>query len=814
MLDAFAHAEVPFERVVDDLQPVRDTSRNALFQAMVVLQNTPEQPVDLPGIEVEELPLPVVSATFDITFEFVEQDGALLGRVEYSTDLFDADTIRRLVECLRLMLAALVANPGRPVAELGLLDEIERRQVLVEWNDTASPVSDGTFTRVFERQARLTPAEIALVFREEALTYAELNAWANRLAHSLIARGVGPERVVALRLPRSTEMMVAVLAVLKAGGVYLPVDPELPPERVAFVLSDARPMLVIDDLAMVQDIRGFPATDPTDADRNGALRPENTAYVIYTSGSTGLPKGVAAEHRNLANLLHNHHDAFLPREVAARDGRRLRVALAAVFSFDTSWEGPIFMAAGHELHVLDDDVRRDADALVHYTVERRIDLLNLTPSYVQQLLPAGLLSDPRHQPGVLMLGGEAVGELLWRELTATHGTTSYNFYGPTECTVDTVSCQFSDSARPTIGRPLRNTSAYVLDAWLHPVPVGVPGELYLAGAQVGRGYLNRPGLTAARFLADPFGAPGSRMYRSGDRVRWTASGLLEYQGRADEQVKIRGFRIEPGEIETVLLAQQEIAEAVVIARDDEGTGHKRLVAYLVPGAGAEVPGTVTLRERLGRSLPDYMVPAAFVELQALPLTPSGKVDRRALPAPELNLESEVGHLAPRTTVESELARIWAEVLGVRRVGVLDNFFSLGGDSILSIQAVSRAREAGLGLSTKDVFLNQTIAQLATVVVDATLPTAVEDVVTGPVPLTPIQCWFLGTDTPNRDHFTMSTFVELAEDVDVELLRGAIAALVEQHDALRLRFSLVDGRWTQDVVERERDVLEVLDLSSV
>ncbi|MGH3622326.1 MAG: amino acid adenylation domain-containing protein, partial [Sciscionella sp.] len=804
VLEAFANDAAPFDRLVEAVGSHRDISRNPLFDVLVVLQNARQAIPEFSGLRVEEVTLHQSAAIFDLTFEFTERGNTLTGFLEYNTDLFDDGTAEAAVRHLFVLLGAVTTDPDRAVAELPLSDDHERRRVLVDWNDTASPISEGTFTDVFERQARLTTGETALVFRDEALTFAELNAWANRLAHSLIARGVGPECVVALKLPRSTEMMVALLAVLKAGGVYLPVDPELPAERVEFVLSDARPVLVIDDLAAVQDVRGFPDTDPTDADRNGTLRPDNTAYVIYTSGSTGRPKGVAIEHRNLANLVHNHHDAFLRGELAAQDGRRLRVALTAVFSFDTSWEGPIFMVAGHELHVLDDDVRRDAHALVEYVATRRIDLLDLTPSYVQQLLPAGLLSDPRHRPRVLLLGGEAVGESLWRELAAMPETASYNFYGPTECTVDTLSCGISEHPRPVVGRPLRNVSAYVLDERLNPVPVGVPGELYLAGAHVSRGYLHRPGLTADRFIADPFGEQGGRMYRSGDRVRWLENGLLEYQGRADEQVKIRGFRIEPGEIEAVLLAQQEIAEAVVIGRDDEAGGHKRLVAYLVPDAGAETPATQELRVRLGRALPDYMVPAAFVELEALPVTPSGKVDRRALPAPTFEAEPEGGYLAPSTTVEAELARIWAEVLGARQVGVEDNFFSLGGDSILSIQVVSRARKAGLQLSTRDVFLNQTITQLATVVVDSTPQATIEPPVAGAAPLTPIQHWFLGSDTPDFNHFNMSTLLGLAEDVDPCALRTAVHAVLEQHDALRTRFRFLDGGWLQEADRWDAD----------
>jgi amino acid adenylation domain-containing protein/non-ribosomal peptide synthase protein (TIGR01720 family) len=771
---------------------------------MVMLQNIPNPPPELDGLRVEDVPLPVVTSTCDLTFEFEEADGVLRGAVEYNTDLFDAPTVERMSGHLLTLLAGIAADPGRPVAELPLLADAERARVLVEWNDTALDVPDVTFPAVFQATAARIPDDTALVFRDTGLTFAELNVRANRLAHHLMAHGAGPERVVALALPRSAEMVVAMLAVWKAGAVYLPLDPGLPRERTELILRDADPVIVLDDPGVVRDVDGYPDTDPVTA-----LRTDNSAYVIYTSGSTGMPKGVTVEHRNLVNLLFNHREDF----VAAAGGGRLRAALTAVFSFDTSLEGLVLLADGHELHLIDEEMRLDPAALVDYVQSRRIDFMDLTPSYLRQVLPAGLLTGERHHPGILMLGGEALGESLWRELAELPGTTGYNFYGPTECTVDALSCPVAGT-RPVIGRPLRNTRAYVLDEALSPAPVGVPGELYLAGAQVARGYLHRPGLTADRFVADPFGEPGSRMYRTGDRARWTAEGTVEYLGRADDQVKIRGFRIEPGEIETTLLRHPDVAETVVVARDDDG--HKRLVAYVV-AAGEAVPVATDLRAFLKGSLPEYLVPTVFVVLGELPLTPSGKVDRRALPAPDARQEPESNYVPPRTPAEHALAGIWAEVLGVERVGVEDNFFGLGGDSILSIQVVSRARAAGWGLTSKDVFLHQTVAALATAVGEEPAPDTVHhDLITGPAPLTPIQHWLFATERENPNHFTMSMFVELTGDLDEDALRGAIDAVVAHHDGLRMRFT------DADTADRRQDVgdagvtgvLRVRDLSEV
>ncbi|GGS58609.1 non-ribosomal peptide synthase/polyketide synthase [Actinokineospora fastidiosa] len=769
-LTAFTHAAAPFDRLVEAVGAPRDPGRNPLFDVLVMLQNAQRGLPEFPGLAVAEVELRRWAANFDLSVEFTERPDRLDCVLEYRTDLYDAATVRALADRLTVLLGAIADAPDRPLAELPWLTPAERQAVTRDWAGPALPVPETTFPALFEAQARRTPDAVALVCGTESLTYAELNARANRLAHRVIAEGAGPERVVAVSLPRGVDAVVAQLAVLKAGGVYLPVDPALPAQRRAHLVADSGAVLVID---RPLETDGLPDTDP-----DVGLRPDNTAYVVYTSGSTGLPKGVAVEHRSMVNLLHNHRADF----VAAAGGRRLRVALTAVFSFDTSWEGPVLMADGHELHLLPDEIRMDPAALVEHVAARRIDFLDLTPSYLRQLLPEGLLTDPRHRPAVLMVGGEAIDDALWRELAAAPDTAAYNFYGPTEATVDAVSTPVTGD-RPVIGRPLRNLRAYVLDARLRPVPPGVPGELYLAGPQLARGYLGRPGLTAERFPPDPFGGQGERMYRTGDLARWTADGRLDYLGRADDQVKVRGFRIEPGEIEAALVAAGA-REAAVVVREDGG--HRRLVAYVV---GDEDPAA--LRAEVRRTLPEHMVPAAFVRLDRLPLTPNGKLDRRALPEPDRHAAD---HVAPRGATESLLAGIWADVLGLDRVGVTDNFFAIGGDSILSIQIVSRARRAGLALTSRDVFAHQTIADLATAVTRAAEPAAPTR--TGPAPLTPIQHWFFAAHGP-RARFAMTLHVETTADPD--LLAQALAAVVAHHDALRMRFHRTDGEWRQHPV---------------
>ncbi|ANZ40483.1 hypothetical protein BBK82_35190 [Lentzea guizhouensis] len=762
---------------------------SALFDSAVVFENYPvdellddEQGVrvlDVAGADTTNFPLALSANLGD----------RLRLELDYDPRLFDTATVERIAARLAVVLEEIATDPHRPLGELPLMTDDERQQVLVEWNATAGEVTADSVVEVFEAQVRATPDATALVVGDRSLSFAELNAWANRVARVFVASGVGPERLVALSLPRSVEFVVALLAIWKAGGVYLPVDPSLPADRVEFLLRDADPVLVV---------RGsLPDADDQDAGDLAPVGGDHAAYVIYTSGSSGRPKGVVVEHASLVNLLVNHREDFVA-------GSRLRVALSAVFSFDTSLEGIVLMADGHELHVLDEDVRLDPPALVRYVVDHRIDFMDLTPSYARQLVEAGLL-DGEHRPKVLMLGGEAIGEDLWRRLADVPGTTSYNFYGPTESTVDALSCRITADAPVAVGRPLLNTRAYVLDEQLRPVPVGVPGELFLAGVQLARGYLGRPGLTADRFLADPFGGPGERMYRTGDRARWLADGTLDYLGRTDDQVKIRGHRIEPGEVEAVLTQHPDVREAVVIAREVDG--HQRLVAY-VTGAGKD------LRPWLADRLPDYLVPSAFVGLDAIPLNANGKVDRRALPAPDLQAAASA-YRAPRTPVEQQVCRIWADVLGVPRVGLDDNFFELGGDSILSIRVVSRLRtELDAPVSPRALFNSPTVArlvhELGTGAAEDVVPQVPRD---GALPLSFAQqrLWFLDQFEPESTDYLSPSLLRLRGQLDVDALNRALTALVARHESLRTTFDGVDGHGVQVVHPPQPVEVPVLDV---
>jgi amino acid adenylation domain-containing protein/non-ribosomal peptide synthase protein (TIGR01720 family) len=791
VLDAFAHDEVPFERLVEVLQPERDPGRTPLVQALVVLQNTPERSTSVPGLRVGEFVPPVSAASFDLNVDLREEGGALAGHVIYSTDLFEAATIERMTGHLLTLLETVVSDPDRPLWSVPLLSVAERHQLLVEWNGDTESNPRRCLHELFSEQAARTPDATAVVFEGTRLSYAELDARSNQLAHHLVAQGVGQESLVGLCVPRSLELVIGVLGVLKAGAAYVPMDPDQPADRRAYIVEDSGVALVLTP-DQLRERYNHPATPP-----EVRAVPGNLAYVIYTSGSTGRPKGVAITHANVVRLFDATEQwyGFGPDDVWT---------LFHTYAFDVSvWELWGALLHGGRLVVVPYGVSRAPEEYLELLVRERVTVLNQTPSAFYQLIAAD--RDNPELGGQLALrcavfAGEALdlGRLAdWYSRHDDQAPVLINMYGITETTVHVSYLALDEPTAATangsvVGRAMPDLRTYVLDAALQPVPVGVPGELYVAGPGLARGYLNRAGLTSTRFVANPFGEPGERMYRSGDLARWTGDGVLEYLGRTDHQVKIRGFRIELGEVESALLSHPGIAQATVLAREDT-LGDKRLVGYLV---GDDPPSVSELRAFLLAGLPAYMVPSAFVTLPELPLTSNGKLDRRALPAPEGRPELDGAYVAPRTPVEETLARIWAEVLGVERVGVHDNFFDLGGDSILSLRVVSRARQAGLGLTSKAMFLRQTIAELT---VERLTGTG-DGPVTGEVPLTPIQHWFFDTVTVNPSHHNQSLLLELVDDVDEAALRAAVAALLDRHDALRSRFEPSGRQWVAPVSE--------------
>ncbi|WP_328369807.1 non-ribosomal peptide synthase/polyketide synthase [Streptomyces sp. NBC_00445] len=731
---------------------------------------------------------------------------------EYRTDLFDTATAERLSAAMVRLLDAMTADAGQAVGRVDILTPEERHTLLETWNDTALPVvAPTTVPGLFEAQAAATPDAVAVVAGPVTLTFAELNDHANRLARLLAEHGAGPERIVALALPRTADFIVAMLAVLKSGAAYLPIDADLPAERVLAMLDDAGARLVLTAEALAA---GLPDSDGVarlalDAEETVVRLaahsgcgnpvgpdPDHPAYVIYTSGSTGRPKGVVVCHRSVVNLFHSHRRTLHDLAKAGTGRRHLRVGHFWSFSFDASWQPQLWLLDGHALHILDDETRRDPELTAAAIRAQGIDFIEVTPSFLAQMAEYGLIKDGECPLAVVGVGGEAVPDALWSELAALPGTEAFNLYGPTEATVDALAARIGESERPVVGRPVGNTRAYVLDGRLRPVPPGVTGELYLAGAGLARGYLGRPGLTAERFTADPFGEPGSRMYRTGDLARWTAEGTLEYLGRADDQVKIRGFRIELAEIEAVLDRHDAVGQVVVVAREDRPRT-KQLVAYVVPAGGVPSPDPAELRAHAAATLPDYMVPAAVVLLDELPLLSNGKLDRRALPAPEFTLAT--GGREPANDVERTLCARFAEVLGLPGVGADDDFFALGGDSIVAMQLVSRVRAAGLRITPRQVFQHRTVGALAAVAVEldaAQLTRPAHDDGSGTVPLTPIMHALRELGGPIAGYH-QAAFVQTPAALDEAGLHAVLQAVTDRHDLLRARLERT-GRWSLHV----------------
>jgi amino acid adenylation domain-containing protein len=723
-LAAYAHQDVPFERLVELVNPTRLAARHPLFQTMLEFWTGGGDRLDLPGL--------VVTmgggqharhAKFDLTISVFESRGLdgveYHGGVEYAADLFDAATARSLVDRLLRVLDAVTADPGRPIGTVDLLDPAERAAILTEWAGTAGPGPDGTLPDLLAASVERTPDAVAVAFRGVEVSYRDLDARANSLARLLIARGAGPGVLVGVFLTRSVELVVALLAVLKTGAAYLPLDPRYPGDRLAAMLADAAPVCVLTEDAVAADLPapGLRLDDPSvlaelarldggsvgDADRTAPLGGQHPAYVVYTSGSAGRPKGVVVPHRGVVNFL-----AALARITGI--GASDRVLALASLSFDvTAREVFLPLLTGATVQPADDDERRDAHALADLV---RRDGVTLTLGGTPSLL-AELARELTATGGALRLAVSA-GESVRRVPTEVRTALGrlINMFGPTECTMTTTfhDCTADPAGGPDlIGRPIDHARVYVLDERLAPVPPGSPGELYVAGPGLAIGYLGRPGLTAAAFVPCPFDPPGERMYRTGDIARWRADGQLEFVGRADDQVKIRGIRVEPGEVEAHLAAHPDVTRAVVVAREDR-PGDVRLVGYVVPVAGA-APDPADLRAPLARRLPDYLVPAAVLVLDSFPLSPNGKLDRAALPAPDY--DGLPDGRPPATDVERTMCELFAGVLGVPTMFADDSFFDRGGHSLLVARLLARVRDTfGVTVSFRDFFADPTPAGLA------------------------------------------------------------------------------------------------------
>jgi amino acid adenylation domain-containing protein len=727
-LGAYANQDVPFERLVEELQPERDLSRGPLFQVMFVLQNAPMPAFKKGDLEMSPLVIEGVTSKFDMTLSLMEEeDGIILGWLECNTDLFDEPMMQRLIGHYETLLRGVIADPGQRISRLPILTEAERRQLLTDWNDTAGDYGlDDCMHELFEAQVKRAPQATAVIFEGQRLSYEELNQRANRLARYLRANGIGPEVLVGISMERSLEMIIALLGVLKSCGAYVPLDPTYPKERLAFMMEDADVKLVLTQSHLVQQLPDYRApvirldTDVDTLTQTGGpegnqdlavgVSPQNLAYIIYTSGSTGQPKGVMTSHRAMCNMI-----LWMQSAYAMTAGDRLLQKTS--FSFDASvWEFFWPLISGATLVVAKPYGDKDAAYMVKTAAEENVTVLQMVPSVLQMVVEQEGFGNCRSLRHVFS-GGEALSaavcEKFFGRLAEARLT---NVYGPTETAMHVTiwDCERGSNHRAVpIGRPLGNTQAYVLDEQMQPVPIGVAGELYIGGVQVARGYVSRPDLTAARFVPDPYGrVAGERLYRTGDRARYRTDGGIEFLGRIDHQVKIRGYRIELGEIETVLRQHPGVTDAIVIAREDV-PGDKRLAAYVVPGSAEELKIS-ELRNHLLAKLPDYMVPSAFVLLEKLPLMSNGKVDRNALPAPEhTRQELEQEYVAPRNEVEEKLAAIFSEVLGVEKVGVEDNFFLLGGHSLSATQVMIRILDVlQVEVQLRRLFETPTVAGLA------------------------------------------------------------------------------------------------------
>jgi amino acid adenylation domain-containing protein/non-ribosomal peptide synthase protein (TIGR01720 family) len=852
-LGAYQHQDVPFEQLVDHLNIRRELNRNPVFQVLFTFQNAQSSnPFVLRGLDVSPVSFPYAVAKFDLSIDVYDEGEGFGLEISYAEDLFEESTVIRLMDHFKGLVSSIVKSPHDSIVSYPLVSCGEYDEIVYDWNGTDFAYGSGdTLDGLFESQVLKTPDGIALVYEGVEVSYECLNERSNRLAHYLRGLGVGCDTLVGLCVDRSIEMVVGILGIMKAGGAYVPLDPTYPEERIQFILTDtACPIILTDSsygglfhfyegrLVFLDDSSSLDAYPSFNLDKISS--PQNLAYIIYTSGSTGKPKGVMVAHQGVCNRLSWMQNAY---QLTTSD----RVIQKTPFSFDVSvWElfWPILVGATEVVAAPND--HKDPTLLSQLIKDQKVSICHFVPSMLDNFLDIDTLSfcDSLR---VVITSGEALSPFLVEKYFSNVRCSLHNLYGPTEASIDVshYPC-FSDSQALTIpiGRPIWNTQLYILDGGLNPVPVGIGGELYIGGVGLARGYLNRPDLTADRFIPNPFYREGSsssfRLYRTGDLARYRSDGVIEFLGRIDDQVKIRGFRIELGEIESTLQGHGDVHQSVVLAREDEG-GDKKLVAYVVSREGEafseatpvldscgesfsimtggdSVSLTEDLQAHLRSSLPDYMIPAFFVYVDRLPLTANGKIDRKSLPAPDLS-HRQVGdsYVAARTEIEASLCAIWSDVLKISPIGIHDNFFRIGGDSIISIQLVSKARAMGIYFSVKDVFNHSTVAELACVSQFQQNDLALkpdQEQTRGNIPLTPIQHWFFSQSMADYNYFNQSVLLKIQKkSLTFDHLNQVFYYLLRYHDALGFRYTF-DKVWQQYAEERE-EVFSclVVDLSS-
>ncbi|ACK73919.1 amino acid adenylation domain protein (plasmid) [Gloeothece citriformis PCC 7424] len=843
-LEGYANEDLPFDKVVEVLKPVRHLSYNPLFQVMFSFHDAQLPDLNLPGLSIKQNEsVSNSSAKFDLDIVVIPRYEQRISRHsttqikdnetegitmvwEYNSDLFDHATIERMITDYQTLLREILANPYQRLSQYSLLEEEQKHQLLVAWNqtDTKYPAVQ-TIHQLFEEQVRKNPQLIAVVCDQEQLNYQQLNEKANQLAHYLRTLGVKADDLVGICLDKSLEMIIGILGILKAGGAYLSLDPAYPTERLDYMITDAKVSLVVTlekyaHLTNNQAVKWVCLDSQKEiidkqntTNLEAEIEPKNLVYIIYTSGSTGQPKGVLIEHRSLINFTQSAINQY---QITAQD----KVLQFASINFDATAE-EIYpcLSSGGTLVLRTEEMMKSVADFIGESQKKGITIWDLPTAYwhllVTEIVQENLSLPPSLR--LIILGGERVlpeRVKMWQEYVGYYPQL-VNSYGPTEATVVSTLYYLPDTpvkgGEIPIGKPINNVQVYILDHYLQPMPVGVPGELYLGGLGIARGYLNRPELTAEKFIDNPFKA-GDKLYRTGDLVRYQRDGNLEFLGRIDSQVKIRGFRIELTEIEAILNHYSLIKQAVVIAREDH-LKNKQLVAYLLGNQKG-----ITLEEiryYLKEKLPAYMIPSVFIFLDKIPMTPNGKVDYKALPIPDKILSETEDFAAPTSETEKQLATIWAEVLRLEKVGIHDNFFELGGDSIISIQMISKANQMGLQLSPKQLFQYQTIAELATVTGTSQKNEANQSIVTGIVPLTPIQCWFFEQNLAEAHFFNQSALIEVPATIDPDLLKEVLQKLLSHHDALRLRYEEKNGQ-IQQINDglKETVPLSIIDLSQL
>jgi amino acid adenylation domain-containing protein len=834
-LAAYSHQDFPFEQLVKELQPERTLSHTPLFQVMFVFQDAPMLALQLPNLTLAPLMIDNGTAKFDLTLYVEDTKQGLIGFLEYNSELFDADTINRMVGHFQTILEGIVGNCDRSVAKLSLLTPQEQTQLLANSQSINTDyLAELCLHQLFEKQVQKTPDVVALVFENQQLTYAQLNIRANQLAHYLRNQGVKPDTLIGICMERSLEMVIGILAVLKAGGAYVPLDPIYPAERLSFVLEDAQLKFTLTqqkhshklsndktELICLDTDREIVAQQFIDNPDSQAT-PASLAYIIYTSGSTGKPKGVLVNHANVVRLF-AATDAWF--KFNQQDVWTLFHSIAFDFSVWEIWGALLY---GGRLVVVPYEVSRSPQAFYELLAQQQVTVLNQTPSAFRQLIQVDesvAAAKKLKHIKYIIFGGEAL-ELQslqpWFERYGDKSPQLVNMYGITETTVHVTYrpltyADVTTAQGSVIGNPIPDLQVYLLDQNQQLVPMGMPGEMYIGGAGLARGYLNRKELTQQKFISHPF-VPGTRLYRTGDLARYLPNGELEYLGRMDNQVKIRGFRIEMGEIEVILCQYPPVRQAVVVVREDV-SGDRRLVAYIVSKLDTNTTQT-ELRSFVKQHLPEYMLPSVFVLLDSLPLTPNGKVDRRALPAPEQTRpELEQTFVAPRNPTEEMLVGIWVKILGIEQVGIHDNFFELGGHSLLATQVISQVRKAfGLEIPLRNLFASPTIAELAKHIDKAkpklnSVPSLVPVDRNQELPLSFSQqrLWFLHQLDPDSTAYNGSDLVRLQGTLNVVALEESINEIVRRHEVLRTCFAVVEGRPIQKIIYELRIPLPIVDL---